>query len=49
MNSVLIILSTIIALSNGWWDNGHMLTAQIAKLDLLARNKTVYDRVDALV
>jgi len=35
---ILILVSPSLA----WWENGHMLVAQIAKLDLLQNNPTIY-------
>jgi len=38
----LVIFAMCIAPSLSWWENGHMLVAQIAKLDLLQNNPEVY-------
>jgi len=38
----LVIFAMCIAPSLSWWENGHMLVAQIAKLDLLQNHPEVY-------
>jgi hypothetical protein len=38
----LVFFALCIATTLAWWQNGHMLTAQVAKLDLLQRHPEVY-------
>jgi len=39
-----LILAVLLSLTivNAWWENGHMIVANIAKLDLLANHPEVY-------
>jgi len=29
--------------NNAWWETGHMLTAQVAELELMEKNITIYN------
>lgn len=42
----LITLIALLKFSLGWWENGHMLVAAIAKEELLEKNETIYKRAD---
>ena len=39
----------ILKIASCWWDVGHMVTAQIAELELKNKNLTIYNRVNELV
>lgn len=44
-----LVLSLLNFIALGWWDNGHMLTSQIAKHYLKVINPKVYDRAEQIV
>eukprot|EP01016_Furgasonia_blochmanni_P050718 TRINITY_DN787_c0_g2_i1.p1 TRINITY_DN787_c0_g2~~TRINITY_DN787_c0_g2_i1.p1 ORF type:complete len:361 (-),score=138.86 TRINITY_DN787_c0_g2_i1:1141-2223(-) len=46
--NVAVALALLFCMASAWWEAGHMLTAQIAKRELLARNKRVYKIADEL-
>ena len=39
---LLVIHCSIISYINSWWNEGHMIVANIAKMDLLERNPDAY-------
>lgn len=45
--ALLFACATLVAV-NAWWQTGHMLVAQVAKQDLLARYPNVYKRAEDL-
>lgn len=45
----MILVTTLICLNYGWWEVGHMMTAQVALLDLMSRNQTIVDEANILI
>lgn len=49
--SSILLLSTLLLLSSVscWWDGGHMLVAEIAKHEIVARNATLFAQIEKYV
>ena len=42
MSKALICILVLIAGASCWWDGGHMMTAEIAKQEIMDRNATLF-------
>ena len=48
-SSIILLLFSLVLLSEAWWDKGHMLTSQIAWNHLSDNNLPARDKFNALV
>ena len=49
MAKVFICLLVLLAGASCWWDGGHMMTAEIAKQEIKARNETLFAQIEKYV
>lgn len=42
MKNIIFLTILFVAGVSCWWDGGHMLTAEVAKQEILARNATLF-------
>jgi len=42
MTKLVICILILIVGASCWWDGGHMMTAEIAKQEIMARNATLF-------
>ncbi|KAL4473566.1 hypothetical protein ABPG74_022430 [Tetrahymena malaccensis] len=49
MRNTFLLCILLIAGVSCWWDGGHMMTAEIAKQEILARNATLYELIEKYV
>lgn len=45
---IILLLSFAFSLTNCWWDQGHMLVAQIAKNLLIQENRTIFETAERI-
>lgn len=48
VKSILFMLLLSVSV-NGWWDGGHMITAEIAKQEIIARNPELFLTIEKFV
>lgn len=49
MGKVLLSVILLVVCVNAWWEGGHMLTAEIAKQEIIAHNPDMFSKIENYV
>ena len=49
MIKLIICILILIAGASCWWDDGHMITAEIAKEEIMDKDPTLFEKIEKYV